>query len=484
MSLGTAAGASRLNWKMVAILAALASVVLGAAVVMRPTLAVAVVALGAFVLLWFGPRWAILVVPVAWMLVGDPVLIQMTGAAAWSPFYLAMDAWTLLALGALFVSAGFRDTAARLVLRSPFGVGVAVLWMSFAISEVLGHGAGVSLSTQWSDARGVLYAGWLLVASYVFVSCRSKGASFVLALGAGGVVVKGLVFYALGIGLRGASYVAGYRAFGSEETTVGLILLAVGLAVVGNRAVPRGLALASFATGTVIVLLGSLRAYLLASVLVVVAIIVLQGARSPGRSLKVLAWLGAAAAAAVLVLATVARRFYDVTLAKRLQSLLVGTSGIQSDISLGYRFVEFGTVREAVGRSVLFGAGLGATHRGVLIYNPTDVLQQAVLPGYVHNSFLWSYLKAGFVGVAGCVAYYVGTIVEPVRVLRHAEDPLVRDIALAFAVVGGALVFVGLFNALIASVRYEIVVGVAFGWFFGVAHGSAKEAEEAGADAI
>lgn len=119
---------------------------------------------------------------------------------------------------------------------------------------------------------------------------------------------------------------------------------------------------------------------------------------------------------------------------------------------------------------MLLGAGLGATHRGVLIYDPADLLQQAVLPGYVHNSFLWSYLKAGLLGVAGSVAYYAGTVIEPVRVLRAKPAPLVRDVSLAFVVIALALVFVGLFNALVTSARYEIVVALAFGWYYGFAH--------------
>lgn len=459
---------SRERW--IVIVAVVCSVLLGAAVVVSPTLAFAAVGLGVFLLCWFGPRWGVLVVPAVWMLAGDPVLIQITRAAGSRAFYLAMDAWTVLALGAFFASAFVGDVHARSALRSPLGIGVLVLWGSFGLSALLGQGAGVSISTQWSDARGLVYAGWLPVASAIFVSSKWKGATTTVMVAAAGVALKGLVFYATGIGLRGASYVAGYRAFGSEETTVGLILLAVGLATVGNPAVRRRWSYGAFGVGVVIVLLGSLRAYWLASVGVVLTLVVLQGLRAPGRSLKIMAWLGVAAGAAVLLLATVARRFYEVTIAKRLATVLGGARAAQGDISLGYRFIEFVTVGEAVGRNILFGAGLGATHRGVLIYNPTDLLQQTVLPGYVHNSFLWSYLKAGVVGVIGAVGYYAGTVLEPIRVLRAKPSPLVRDVALAFAVVAVALVFVGLFNALVASARYEIIVALAFGWFFGLAH--------------
>lgn len=454
----------------VALVSIVASVLLGAGIVLAPTLVLGAVAVGVFVLLWSGPRWGVLVVPVAWMLAGDPVLIQMTGASASRPFYLAMDAWTLLAFFALFVGALRGDTAARQAVRSPIGLGVLALWASFLVSSVLGTGSGASLGTQWADGRGILYAGWLLVASVIFVSTRSRAANIVVGLLAGGVAVKGLVFYLTGIGVKGASYVAGYRAFGSEETTVGLILLAVGLALVGNKKVRRSFAYGMFAVGVVIVLLGSLRAYWLASLGVVVALIVLQAVRSPARSVRTVAWLLSALALMVLTLATVARRFYEVAIAKRFVTLAGGARAAQGDISLGYRFIEFATVRQAVGPRVLFGSGLGAIHRGVLIYNPADLFQQNVLSGYVHNSFLWSYLKAGLLGVAGCVAYYAGTIVEPIRVLRSKPRSVLRDISLAFAAVAVGLVFVGLFNALVTSARYQIVVALAFGWYYGLAH--------------
>ncbi len=469
MSAPTQAVATRRRSSAIVVAAVLGAIVLGVALVVYPTLAFAGAGLGLFVLLWFGPRWALLVVPALWMLASDPVLIQMTGAAASRPFYLAMDAWTLLALVAVTVTALTGDEQARQAFRSALGRGVVALWLAFGVAAVLGGGSGADLGTQWGDARGILYAGWILVAAYLFGSTRSRGAGALVVLTASAVALKGLVFYATGIGLRGASYVAGYRAFGSEETTVGLILLAVGLAVMGNPEVKRWAAYLSFTVGIVIVLLGSLRAYWLASALVVVVLVAIQVFTSPTRSVRTVAWLAAAGGVVVLALLTVARQFYEVTVAKRLETILGGARAAQGDISLGYRFVEFATVNEAVGRRILLGAGLGATHRGVLIYDPADLLQQAVLPGYVHNSFLWSYLKAGLVGVAGAVAYYAGTIIEPLRTLRKGPSPLVRDVSLAFAVVAGALVFVGLFNALITSARYEIVVALAFGWYYGFA---------------
>jgi hypothetical protein len=470
MSHTSGAHTSRRNGALLPLAAVVLSVLLGAALVVSPILAFATVGLGLFALAWFGPRWSVLVVPALWMLAGDPVLIQLTGAASSRAFYLAMDAWTLLALAALAVSALMGETSARRAIRSPMGMGVSALWLAFGVAAVFNAGSGVSLGTQWADARGLVYAGWLVVASSLFASTRSKGATALVAFTALAVALKGLAFYVSGIGVRGATYVAGYRAFGSEETTVGLILLALGLALMGNQSVKRRIAYASFGLGVVIVLLGSLRAYWLASLGVIVAIVVLQALHAPGRSARIVAWLAVVGGVVVLLLATVARRFYDVVIAKRFVTLLGGARAARGDISLGYRFVEFATVREAVGRSVLVGAGLGATHRGVLIYDPADLLQQAVLPGYVHNSFLWSYLKAGLLGVAGCIAYYAGTIVEPIRVIRSGPGPLVRDVSLAFAVVAIALVFVGLFNALITSPRYEIVVALSFGWYYGLAH--------------
>jgi O-antigen ligase len=187
---------------------------------------------------------------------------------------------------------------------------------------------------------------------------------------------------------------------------------------------------------------------------------------APRRAARPMFILIAFAVVAVLLLSTVAQNLYIASIRPRLGTLISPKALLASDDSLGYRLIEWSTVREAVGSRVLFGRGLGAEHRAVYWLNPPDPALWTVLASYVHNSFLWAFLKAGLVGVCSTGILYVGLLAQSLRA-RSASSWITKQIGRSFSVAVLALIGVGFFNAHIASARYMIVVGAAFGMLVG-----------------
>jgi hypothetical protein len=443
-----------------------ASLFLGALLVVRESIALALALALFFVIVWRMGRWMVLLPPLFWMLVGDPALLRVAGIGSSRLYYIAMDAWTLFAIIALALGILSNRESARRLFASPLPYGVLALWTAVFLSQAIGGGSGQPFSVVWAEGRGIFYAAWIPISAFVLADERPRRSLLLAELLLFGVLGKGILFYAAGIGLQAADYVAGYRAYGSEEATVGLVALCIGLSVMGNSAVRRTVPLVLVASGGAILALGALRAHWLAAAAAVALVLAIQLVRSPTRSVRTAAWIAAAVGAGWVALMTVARHFYEVSIAKRLATVLGGVAAARSDISLGYRFVELGTVAQAVGSRWVFGGGLGAQHRGVYIWDPQDVFLQTILPGYVHNSFAWGYLKAGAVGVVAVVGYYASLIAEPVRAFRASRSALVQDVAVGLAVSGVMAPVVALFNALVASPRHQIVFAIVYGAFF------------------
>jgi hypothetical protein len=215
--------------------------------------------------------------------------------------------------------------------------------------------------------------------------------------------------------------------------------------------------------GGLIVGIAALRAYWLAGIGVVVALTFAGTLRKPATLVRGVVGLAAAVSVAVGWLMTFGRDFYEASVAGRLTSFVGGGAAAAADPSLTYRTIEFGTVSAAVGKHWLLGNGFGSTHRGVLVWNPAQADLQASLASYVHNSFLWAYLKAGVAGVAAVAIYSLGLVVTAWRRYRSGHSELTRSAGLGLAVAGVGLAFASMFNAHIGSARYGLVVACVWG---------------------
>ena len=445
--------------------AILGSVAVGLVAAWSFVLALAFAETLVFVLAYRVAPWSVLVVPVAWAVLGDPVFLGMTGLTS-SLTYRALDLWTILGLG-VFTLSSLGSSRARRVAGEPAGLGILIFWASFAAAAVLD--GVLAPSAPWvGEVRGLLAVGWFFMAASIVRTGQGRQVGRLFGLAILGMIVKGGIYWFMGTGVLDIGNLAGYRAFGSEEATAGLLLLAAGTgaATAGKQA--GRWPVYAMVCGTVLLTLSALRAFWLAGALMEIGILAVGALSSARRARRILAALAGLCAVGALFFATIGNGLYEASIAPRLSTLNSPATVLATDTSLGYRLIEWSTVRQAVGSHVLLGRGLGAQHRAVYWYNPGDPALWAELAGYVHNTFLWAFLKAGFLGVAAAVVLYGGFLVQTVRAARRSSSPGLRQVATSLSIAVLALVVVGLFNAHIAVVRYMIIVGLVFGTVAGL----------------
>jgi hypothetical protein len=400
----------------------------------------------------------VLAVPALWAVMADPVFLQLSGASGQNTVTRVLDAWTALALLAALLSASNRRDLRR-VISNPAAIGVLLLWLCFGVAQLLG-GNQLDPEKYWmGEARALLYAGWTLVILALATSpAAQRWIGRLMAFATALAVGKGLVYWMFGIGIyeRANGY---FRLFGSEEATIGLFALTIGLAHLGRADLgkDRTTWMMALGGGATLLVLSALRAYWGFAILAALLVWLMEAKLGMGRSTRLVVGLLAGMAAIFLALRTVGQGFYLAAIATRLETLLSGD--LSGDASLGYRLAEVGGVMGAVGNRWLFGAGLGAIQRTVLSIFVGDAALEQTLLRYVHNSFLWAYLKAGLVGVAGVVAYYWGMTAATLRRARADEPPFVEATAVGAFAALIALIGTDLFNAHISSPRYVIIVG-------------------------
>ena len=423
-----------------------------------------------FALLRRTAEWAVLVVPAAWVLVADSTFL---GAAAPSSLaYNALDLWTLLSFASV-VPAFIAGPEARRLRREPGVMAVALFWSCFA-AAALGAGLAPGAEGWVAELRSLAAIGWLLVAASVASRGHRRAVHGLCAVVVAGLLLKGLAYWATGRGTMAAGDGSDFRAFGSEEATIGLLALAAGAGAFTGGARSRW-RLPAVSAGGALLLLSALRAYWIAGILVVAGVIAIGLIRAPKTAWRALGALVVAGVVGGLTLLTVGRPFYESTVAGRLPSGSA-QNALANDPSLAYRALEWVTVRQAVGSQVVFGLGLGAEHRAVYWYNPGDPELWASLARYAHNNFLWAFLKAGAFGVAAVAALYIGLFAQCVHAARRSPSDEGRWTASALAVAVIALAGVGLFNAHISETRYMMAVGAVFG---ALAAGGSREGEAA-----
>ncbi|MEE2708059.1 MAG: O-antigen ligase family protein [Gemmatimonadota bacterium] len=95
------------------------------------------------------------------------------------------------------------------------------------------------------------------------------------------------------------------------------------------------------------------------------------------------------------------------------------------DISLRNRIVESEAVLEAIMMSPVWGYGFG-------YYYSFHPLIPAVLPTwYVHNAYLYIWLKLGLLGLVTFLIWYITVIIHGYRAYRTIADPLMRPLLLS-----------------------------------------------------
>lgn len=452
-----------------------AAIAAGILVAWQVSWALAITAVIVFILVWLWRPLYVLVLPALWAVMADPVFLQLTGAAGQNVVTRVLDAWTGLAFLAALLTVMNRHQFQR-VLGNPASVGVLVLWACFAVAQLLG-GNSLDPEKYWQgEARALLYAGWVIVVLALALAPRAtRWLGQLMAFMGALAVGKGFIYWVLGIGIyvRTNGY---FRLFGSEEATIGLFALAIGLAHLGR--VDLGKDRTSWALvfggGVALLVLSSLRAYWGFAVLAAVLVWIVEARLGMGRSTRLVVGLIAGLGAIFLILRYLGTGFYSAAIAVRVQTLMSGN--LSGDASLAYRVAEIGAVESAVNGRWLFGAGLGAIQRTALSLFVGDTALEQTLLRYVHNSFLWAYLKAGVVGVAGVVAYYWGMIAASLKGMRSSQPPAVAATAVGVFATLVALIGTDLFNAHIASARYVVIVGFVVAYTVALSMGSSKEA--------
>jgi hypothetical protein len=440
----------------------LAAMGLGLMVVWQTPYALAVGGALLFVVLWRTAPRMLLVWPAAWVAFGDSTLLGMLGIRELGVLYVGLDVWLLgclIAALAWFIKTG-RVAA---LLQDPVVMGIAGLWGAHAISVFAGGQPLTSTPTTVGAVRALVAVAWYLPFRQAVEDGGGRAVDAIVLLTSIAVALKGLAFWLMGFGALAA---AGgmYRAFGSEEATVGLLLTSWSVAQGGAGNRPGRAVVPILGMGLGILLLCGLRAYWLVAAGVALVVVLVRAVREPGRTARATAIGVLGAGSAIVWLRSVGEDVYQAVVERRLTSLLGGAAAAQNDPSMAYRAIEVTTVNAAVGRNWLFGKGLSGAHRGVQLWLPDDAATRVALETYVHNSFLWSYLKAGVVGVLGTVAFFVGLLRGSIIRYRILPDGAQRQAVLGFMAAAGGLVVLSMFNAHVAFSRYMIVVGAAAAW--------------------
>ena len=450
------------------------ALVVGALIVYQTTLALALAAIVVFILLWVWRPLYVLVVPAFWAVMADPVFLKLTGAAGQNSVSRVLDGWTALALIAAVVTV-FSSGRTKTVLRDPAAIGVLLLWGCFGVAQMLG-GNHLDAEKYWQgEVRALIFAGWMIVILILAMAPRATPwIGRLLAVMTGVAVTKGLVYWVFGIGIYQTTN--GYfRLFGSEEATIGLFALAIGLANLARSDSGRNrtLWLCIFGGGAGLLVLSSLRAYWGFALLAILVVWVLEARLGMATSFRLFIGLVTGTVLGVLVLRYVATSFYSQAVASRLQTLLSGD--FAGDASFGYRIAELAGVVSAVDGRWLFGAGFGSIQRTALSLFVGDAALEQTLLRYVHNSLLWAFLKSGLLGVAGVIVFYWGMMAASLKGASRTMPPVVVATSVGTFAALVALVGTDFFNAHLASPRYMIILSFAVA--YAVAQASTPVAE-------
>ena len=327
----------------------------------------------------------------------------------------------LLAVAVLAVLIGSFSVEKPLRLPGPLSLALALVVLAAAAGAVTGHYAGVSNADLIFAARQLC---WLVIVPFLVVNVvetrsQVRGA---LAFGAALALTKavvGLVGVISGVGV----VVEGATITYYEPTANWLLLLGI-LAVVAGfmlRARPPGWVLVSLPLLVLALTLSFRRSFWIGGALAIL-LVVLLGARTPGRRIAVIAGLLLAAAVWTLSLQPLQA---DTPVAKRAASL--EPTKVEENAQDRYRFDELRNVTAEIRRRPVTGLGLGgqwsATHPlGVEHENGRN---------YTHVVVFWWWMKLGILGLFAYLAVMASMLAMSWQVWRRSTDPLFSAVGLA-----------------------------------------------------
>jgi O-antigen ligase/polysaccharide polymerase Wzy-like membrane protein len=327
----------------------------------------------------------------------------------------------LLAVAVLAVLIDRFSAEQPVRLPGPLTVALALVVLAAAAGAVTGHYSGVGNEELIFAARQL---AWLVVVPFLVVNAveTERHVRGALAFGAALALVKGVV------GLVGVASGVGVVVDGStityyEPTANWLLLLGI-LTVVAAfmlRARPPGWVLVSLPLLVLALTLSFRRSFWIGGALGIL-LVVLLGARTPGRRIAVIAGLLLAAAVWTLSLQPLQA---DAPIAKRAASL--EPTKVEENAQDRYRIDELRNVTAEIRRQPVTGLGLGgqwtATHPlGVEHENGRS---------YTHVVAFWWWMKLGILGLLAYLAVMASLLAMSWQVWRRSSDQLFSAVGLA-----------------------------------------------------
>jgi hypothetical protein len=327
----------------------------------------------------------------------------------------------LLAVAVLAVLIDRFSAEQPVRLPGPLTVALALVVLAAAAGAVTGHYSGVGNEELIFAARQL---AWLVVVPFLVVNAveTERHVRGALAFGAALALVKGVV------GLVGVASGVGVVVDGStitfyEPTANWLLLLGI-LTVVAAfmlRARPPGWVLVSLPLLALALTLSFRRSFWIGGALGIL-LVVLLGARTPGRRIAVIAGLLLAAAVWTLSLQPLQA---EAPIAKRAASL--EPTKVEEDAQDRYRIDELRNVTAEIRRQPVIGLGLGgqwtATHPlGVEHENGRN---------YTHVVAFWWWMKLGILGLLAYLAVMASLLAMSWQVWRRSSDQLFSAVGLA-----------------------------------------------------
>lgn len=214
---------------------------------------------------------------------------------------------------------------------------------------------------------------------------------------------------------------AGRRSSGEPlyfSTLVGVVLLTLCRRPSGWK-LWAGLALTGFCVAVLAVTFS--RGYWVASVLALAVAFVWMTPTMRWRVIRTGTLIIAVMAAGVLLFMD--RLMYDIfeALGDRAGTLFIGTL----DLSVKNRLAESAAVTDLIAANPLWGYGLG------VFYHYRPLIPYDIPTWYIHNAYLYLWLKIGLAGLVVFLLWYGRIVVHSYRVYRFTTDPFLKPLALA-----------------------------------------------------
>ena len=94
---------------------------------------------------------------------------------------------------------------------------------------------------------------------------------------------------------------------------------------------------------------------------------------------------------------------------------------------------------QKLSQNLIFGVGLSGLYRPS-IYGLRDTLRH-----YIHNGYLWVFLKTGLIGFIPFIWFYVAFMIKGLRQLKKITNDFHRAVLLGFMLCNASLLIIGFF---------------------------------------